>query len=84
MQEPSPKGRRGLAEARSTGSAPGGTQGCQSDGLSWLPPGLIAVEVGLVLLPCVGGNVRKSRLCFSDLGVSVRSRSFEVVFFVFL
>lgn len=62
------------------GSAPRGKQGCQSYSLSQPPPGLIAVEVGLVVLPVVGGKAQNSRLCSSDLYTSVTPGSFEGVF----
>lgn len=83
MQELSPKGSLGLAEAYSMCSAPVRKQRCQTGGLSWPPPSLIAVEMSLVLLPSVGGGAQNSTLCFSDLYTSVWSGSFEGCLFGF-
>lgn len=56
------KRKPGPAEARSTGSTLTGKQDCQSHSLPRTPPGLTAVDVGLVLLPCVGGNATEQQV----------------------
>lgn len=57
------KRKPSLAEAHCMGSAPGGQWG-RDTRLSRPSSGLIAVEMGSMLLLCVGVEAQSSRLCF--------------------